>query len=151
MRLRRLIAISPLMLAVVSCSSSLEPKSDVTLLVTNGSCDPGPCRAQQVLAFPSNQPNTPGGDWFVDLGTMTGPQLCVTIPISATFVVSGPGETTKFVWNTAKPVALGVEAPSESRFEASPSTSAFVPATAAGWSITLPGGGRAVQGPACTP
>ena len=112
MRLRRLIAIPPLMLAALSCSSSLEPTSNVTLLVTNGSCDPGPCSAERVLAFPSNQPNTPGGDWSLDLGTMTGPQLCVTIPISSTFRVIGPGETTTFVWNTAKPVSLGVWPPS---------------------------------------
>ena len=128
MHLRRLITIPSLMLAALSCSSSLEPRSNVTLLVTNGSCDPGPCSVQEVLAFPSNQPKTPGGFWSVDLGTMSGPRLCVTIPISATFVVSGPGETTKFVWNTAKPVALGVQPPSVSRILASPSTSEFVPA-----------------------
>lgn len=151
MHLRRSIAIPSLMLAALSCSSSLEPKSNVTLLVTNASCNPGPCSAQEVLAFPSNQPKTPGGLWSVDLGTMTGPQLCVTIPISATFVVSGPGETTTFVWNTAKPVALGAQAPSVSRVFASPSTSEFVPAAAAGWSITLPGETPAVQGTACTP
>ena len=113
MHFRRMIAISPLVLAALSCSSSLEPKSNVTLLVTNASCAPGPCMAQEVLAFPSNQPETPGGDWSLDLGTMTGPQLCVTIPISATFLVSGPGETTTFDWTTAKPVSLGVQQPSE--------------------------------------
>jgi hypothetical protein len=150
-RLGRMIAISPLVLAALSCSSSLEPKGNVTLLVMNASCAPGPCIAQEVLAFPSNQPETPGGDWSLDLGTMTGPQLCVTIPISATFLVSGPGETTTFDWNTAKPVSLGVQQPSEARIFASPSTSAFVPATAAGWRITLPGGTQAVQGAACMP
>lgn len=151
MRFRRLIAVPMLTLAALSCSSSLEPRSNITLLVSNGTCAPGPCSAQEVFAFPSNQPNTPGGEWLIDLGTMTGPQLCVTIPISSTFTVSGPGETTTFDWNTAKPMALGAQPPAMSRFEASPSTSEFVPARGAGWSITLPGGTQAVQVPACTP
>ena len=151
MRLRSAIAIPLLLLAALSCSSSLEPKSGVTLLVRNGSCSPGPCSAQEVLAFPSNQPNTPGGYWLLHLGIMTGPQLCVIIPKSSTFTVSGGGETTNYDWNTAKPMSLGVKAETTDFYEASPSTSEFVPATAAGWSITLPGGAQAVQDDACTP
>jgi hypothetical protein len=151
MYLRRLIAIASLIFAANSCSSSLEPRSGVRLLVTNATCAPGPCSAQEVLAFPSNQPETPGGDWSIDLGTMTGPQLCVTIPLSATFTVAGPGDVTEFVWNTAKPVSLGVRSPSDGPLQASPSTPAFVPAAAAGWSITLPGQAQPVQGAACTP
>ncbi len=151
MRAGGLMAVSSFMLAVLSCASSLEPRSNVTLLVTNGTCSPGPCSAQQVLGFPSNQPDVPSGDWSLLLGTMTGTQLCVTLPISATFTVSGSDGTTKYVWNTAKSVSLGVLAPSADRFEASPSTTEFVPATASGWSITLPGGTQAVPAAACTP
>ena len=145
-----LTAIPLLVLVAASCSSSVEPRSGVTLLIKNASCTPGPCSTQEVLAFPINQPHTPGGLWSLDLGTMAGPQLCVVIPTSSTFSVIGPAETTKFVWNTAKPMSLGVKPESASYVDASPSTSEFVPATAAGWSITLPGGAQAVQDTACT-
>ena len=115
---------------------------------------PGPCTSQEVLAFPTNQPNTPGGFWSLDLGTMSAPQLCITIPASATFRViglnaDGSADTTKFIWTTELPVTLGVQGPSASRIMASPSTSEFVPATASGWSITLPGGSRVVPAATC--
>jgi hypothetical protein len=155
-RNRCVIAIPPLVFAALSCSSSLEPRGDITLLVANGSCLPGPCSSQEVLAFPSNQPNTPGGNWSLDLGTMSGPELCITFPASATFRViglndDGSADTTKLMWTTALPVTLGVQAPSASRISASPSTSGFVPAMAAGWSITLPGESQVVPGSACGP
>ena len=154
MRVRCVIATPLLVFAALSCSSSLEPRSGITLLVTNGSCTPGPCSSQEVLAFPSNQPNTPGGYWSVDLGTMSGPELCITLPPSATFRVigvnaDGSADTTKVIWTTAMPVTLGAQAPSASRIFASPSTSGFVPATATGWSITLPGGSQVVPGQGC--
>jgi len=139
---------------LAACSSSVEPRSGITLLVTNGTCMAGPCSSQEVLAFPSNQPNTPGGSWSLDLGTMSAPQLCITIPASATFRVislnaDGSADTTKFTWTTELPVTLGVQAPSTSRILASPSTSKFVPATAAGWNITLPGGSQVVPASTC--
>lgn len=150
-----LIAIAVLVFAALSCSSSLQPSASIRLLVTNGSCVPGPCSPQEVLAFPSNQPNTPGGYWSIDLGTMTGSALCVTLPESATFLVigvgsSGPSDTTKFIWTTALPVALGALAPSGSRLQASPTTSGFVPAKAAGWSVNLPGGSQVLPVQPCT-
>lgn len=152
----RLIALAPLVFAALSCSSSLESRSGITLLVVNGSCAAGLCSSQEVLAFPSNQPNTPGGYWSLDLGTMSGSELCVTIPASATFRVigvhpDGSADTTKFIWTSALPVTLGVQAPSASRIFASPSTSGFVPAMAAGWSTTLPGGSQVVPGQTCGP
>jgi hypothetical protein len=163
-RVRCAMAVPPLarfvasasLLVFAACSSSVEPRSGITLLVANGSCMPGPCSSQEVLAFPSNQPNTPGGYWSLDLGTMSAPELCITIPASATFRVIGinadsSADTTEFIWTTALPVRLGVQAPSASRIFASPSTSKFVPATAAGWSITLPGGSHVVPASACDP
>jgi hypothetical protein len=155
MRLRQVIRLALLPLAALSCSSSLEPKDNITLLVKNGSCLPGPCTAQEVLAFPGNQPNTPGGHWSLDLGTMSGPDLCITIPASATFRViganaDGSADTAKFIWTTELPLALGVQVPAASRIFASPTTSEFVPATAAGWSITLPGGSQAVHATSCS-
>lgn len=150
----RLIVLASLVFAALSCSSSLDPRSGTALLVVNGSCVAGLCSSQEVLAFPSNQPNTPGGYWSLDLGTMSGPELCVTIPASATFRVigvnaDGSADTTKFIWTSALPVTLGVQPPSSSRIFASPSTSGFVPATAAGWSTTLPGESQVVPGQTC--
>lgn len=156
MSVRHAIAIPPLLFAALSCASSVAPRGNITVLVKNSSCLPGPCTAQEVLAFPSNQPNTPGGYWSLDLGTMNGADLCVTIPASATFRVigvnaDGGADTTKFIWTTALPVALGVQAPAASRIFATPTTSGFVPAMAPGWSVTLPGGTQVVHGPSCSP
>jgi hypothetical protein len=162
MHLRCPMAIPPLahfaasasLLLLAACSSSVAPRSGITLLVTNGTCIPGPCSSQEVLAFPGNQPNTPGGSWSLDLGTMSAHQLCITIPASATLRVigldaDGSADTTQFTWTTELSVTLGVQAPSTSRILASPSTSTFVPATAAGWSITLPGGSQVVPASTC--
>lgn len=85
---------------------------------------------------------------------MSGPELCVTIPVSATFRIigvnaDGSADTTKFTWTSALPVTLGVQPLSSSRIFASPSTSGFVPATAAGWSTTLPGESQVVPGQPC--
>src|SRR5512144_1490004 len=79
MRVPCVIATPLLVFAALSCSSSLEPRSGITLLVTNGSCTPGPCSSQEILAFPGNQPNTPGGYRPAALGTTTAPELCITL------------------------------------------------------------------------
>jgi hypothetical protein len=143
-----------LLFAVLSCSSSVEPRDGITLRVTNGTCMLGACSSQEVLAFPSNQPNTPGGYWSLDFGTMTGSDLCITIPTSATFRIiginpDGSADTTKLTWTTAMPITLGAQAPSASHIFASPSTPPFVPASATGWSITLPSGSQVAPGLAC--
>jgi hypothetical protein len=72
-----------------------------TLRVTNGTCGGGHCDSIAVLAFPDNQPRTPGGYWSVLLGTVTGSAACFTLPPSATFTVSGPSSTTVFTWTPA--------------------------------------------------
>src|SRR6266511_6022809 len=142
------------LLAGLACSSTLEPRTGITLLVTNGTCLTGRCDSLEVLAFPSNQPHTPGGFWSVDLGLLTTPEACFTLPPSATFRVigvsaDGSRDTTIFTWTTADPLSLGVQAPSDSRIQASPTTVAFVPANAAGWSITFPTGSRPSPRLAC--
>jgi hypothetical protein len=115
-----------------------------TLLVTNATCLSGHCDSLEILAFPSNQPLTPGGLWSIDLGLMTGPQACVTLPPSATFRVTGPDSTgvvhtVIYTWTPAVSLSLGAIAPEGGRLQASPTTAAFVPASAAGWRVTLPG------------
>jgi hypothetical protein len=140
----------------ISCSGSIEPRSGVTLLVTNGTCQGGHCDSLRVLGFPSNQPLTPGGFWSLDLGLITASEACFTLPPTAVFRVigvaaDGTRDTTTFTWTSAKSLALGAQPPSSSRLQANPSTTAFVPASAAGWRITVPGGSQATPSSTCTP
>lgn len=44
-----------------------------------GICGANGCTAFHVLAFPENQPATPGGFWSVDLGEVTTVSACLTI------------------------------------------------------------------------
>jgi hypothetical protein len=145
-----------LLFAALSCSAIAEPRTGVTLLVTNETCRSGRCDSLEVLAFPSNQPNTPGGLWSVDLGLITTPQACFTLPPSASFHVigvhgNGTTDTITYTWTSAKSLSLGAQPPSSSRIQASPSTAAFVPTNAAGWRITFPTGSQATPSAVCTP
>jgi hypothetical protein len=147
-------AVSFLVFVALSCSSIDAPRSGVTLLVTNETCLAGPCDSLRVLAFPSVQPNTPGGLWSLDLGLITTSQACFTLPPTATFRVigvreDGTADTTTFTWTNAKSLSLGTLRPSSSRIQAGPSTSAFVPAKAAGWRISVPTGSQATPSSAC--
>ena len=139
------------LLAAISCSSSLEPRSGVTLLVTNTTCRFAPCPSQHILGFPSNQLSSPGGMWSLDLGTMTTPTACLTLPNSAHFYIinAGTNDTTTITWTTALGLSLGTLQPQESRLMASPSTSEFVPASAPGWSVAFPGGTQVAPHSAC--
>jgi hypothetical protein len=114
----------------------------------------GRCDSLRVLAFPGNQPHTPGGFWSLDLGLITTSEACFSLPPSAAFYVygdrpNGTVDTTVFGWTNAQSLSLGAQSPSSSRIQANPSTNAFVPANAAGWEITLPGGSQATPGSAC--
>ena len=153
-----------LFLAASACSSSGDPLASViahspaavTVLVTNGTCADAHCDSLRVLAFPSNQPRTPAGFWSLDLGVLAGRQGCFTLPPSATFRVIGVNpdssrDTTTFDWTPARAVSLGSQAPSDSRFWASPSTIEFQPDHATGWRITLPGDSSVVAAAPCAP
>jgi hypothetical protein len=153
---RSLGAVPLLLFTALSCSSNVEPHSDLTLLVTNETCVSGRCDSLVVLGFPSNQPATPGGFWSVELGLITTPQACFPLPASATFDVigehgDGTADTLTYTWTSTSSLALGAQPPSSSRIQASPSTTAFVPADAAGWRITFPTGSKATPSSACTP
>lgn len=155
-RLRSLTAVPLTLLTALSCSSPSAPHGAITLNVSNGTCSLGRCGAQQVLAFPGNQPHTPGGFWSLDLGTVTGSSLCVTIPAADTFRIigtlsTGAVDTALVVWTGAMPVSLGVQDIAGDRFMATPTTSGFVPDQAGGWSIRLPQDTVAQPAQACTP
>ncbi len=148
-------ALLPL-LGALACSSPAAPGADITLLVVNGTCRTGRCEPLVILGFPSNQPHTPGGFWSLDLGVVTGSSACLTLPPSAVFRVIGisddglTADTTTYTWTTADPLSLAAEPAFSSFFPTAPTTSAFVPARAAGWSVTLPDGSRANPARSCT-
>jgi hypothetical protein len=139
-------------LLAVACST--EPKRvPPTLLVTNASCLLGSCVPMHVLAFPQNQPATPGGLWSIDLGLLATPGVCLTFPPADTFRIweQGSSDTTKITWTPADSLELGSLGLQGDRFTVLPSTSEFVPASAAGWTVSMPGGTRASPAPPCTP
>jgi len=151
-RMRAMAAWISLLLGALGCSSTVQPRAGVTLLITNGTCETGPCAPLQILGFPSNQPHTPGGFWSVDLGLVSASSACLTLPPSATFRVTdaSTGATTTYTWTTANGFSLGALQPPASRIQATPSTGAFVPANAAGWSVTLPAGSQVSPSQACS-
>jgi hypothetical protein len=146
-----------LLLGALACSSPAGPRAGIALLVVNGTCQMGRCEPVHVLGFPGNQPHTPGGFWSLDLGLVIASSACLTLPPSATFNVIGVSDdgtradTTTYTWTTADPLSLGAQPARSSRLLAAPTTTAFVPASAAGWGITLPGGSEASPAQACTP
>jgi hypothetical protein len=145
-------ALLPL-LAMIACTTTVEPLSTVTLEVKNATCDPGPCQAIRVLAFPQKQPLTPGGMWSLDLGVVSGPIACITLPPSASFNVTdtGSGAVTVTTWTTGDPLSLAPWPASQPRFTASPTTASFVPGNASSWSVALPGSAAPTTAPACAP
>jgi hypothetical protein len=151
------VLLTPLLLATAACTSTVEPmvgpRSDVTLLVTNSTCDAGQCTPIHILGFPDNQPGTPGGAWSIDLGLLTGLSVCLTLPASREFHVTEypSGAVTIFKWSTAQGFALGSQQSSESPLMATPSTGEFVPASESAWSVTLPGTGPVSPASTCIP
>jgi hypothetical protein len=120
------------------------PTPIVSVLVTNYTCSAGHCDSIEVLAFPSNRPVTPGGLWNVSLGVVTTPTACLTLHAADTARVSGPDstgtvKTTLYIWTPSLPVSIGWIRPGDGRLMASPITTDFVPVSAAGWTVTLPG------------
>ena len=134
-----------------ACSVFDEAPRPVSLLVTNATCNPGPCTAIRVLAFPDDQPRTPGGLWSLDLGTVTAASACLTIPAAAHFDVTGPEGTTTYRWTTNRPMSLGALPPSQGTIQAAPSTASFTPARADGWAVELPDASVASPARACGP
>src|SRR5206468_9894873 len=101
-----LASCAALLILLAGCSGANGPELPSRLLVTNTTCAAGPCGTFEVLAFPENQPRTPGGMWSLDLGAVTGASACLTIPAAATFTITDAGTGVKTVmrWTTAQRV-----------------------------------------------
>jgi len=117
--------------------SPTEPGPSVTLLVTNATCSSGQCSSFQVRGFPIPQPifPRPPGGWSEDLGTVTTESACLTMHAADSFRVN----TTLYIWTSYDSLALGALEPGFWPQQIGPSTSGFVPASSAGWRVTLPG------------
>ncbi|MBN1459889.1 MAG: hypothetical protein JXA57_10140 [Armatimonadetes bacterium] len=139
------------LLPLVACTSTTGPGGPVTLFVTNATCDAGGCSPIEIRGFPENQPNTPGGMWAINLGVTNNPAVCITLPGADTFRVTnaGTGKTTLFVWTIDDGIALGTLEPGKPAVAAVPSTGDFVPGTAEGWRIALPGGTAPIPASPC--
>jgi len=136
----RWVVCLPLMLVAFACDSATAPSTPATIYVTNSTCSSGECSSFEVLAFPSNQPLTPGPMWSLKLGTISSGGACLSLPVADTLRATdaGTGQTTLYVWTSDKPVALGAVEVGQSAVGATPSTREFVPSAAQGWRISLP-------------
>jgi hypothetical protein len=164
----RLIAASAVLVALGACQATAPGDasnqlrravlSPPTLLVTNATCNPGPCVPFEVRAFipqwrVPGQP--PAGVPF--MGSVTSRVVCLRFPVADTFrtiavnSVGTPIDTALTVWTADSAVVLfAATSPMSGLGE----TTEFVPASSAGWSVTLPGAAAQVPpapGPACTP
>jgi hypothetical protein len=154
--MHRLRALPPMWIAaaalLAACQPTADPAPPVTLLVTNATCAAGTCQPLDVRGFITkfNVPAQPLGG-FLALGRVNDASACLTFPPSFTLTVSGPTDTTKMTWTVADPVSLHA---SGVPFSPVGSTGEFVPASAAGWSVTFPSDGGApglTATTACTP
>jgi hypothetical protein len=151
-RISRTLVMGTAALTAAGCSSNMDPVLPVTVLVHNTTCDIGPCVPVHVLAFPHDQPLTPGGLWSIDLGLLGSASGCLLLPPSATFTVRGPeGVEARLNWQPGDRVSLGTILPGQSQLMASPSTSEFVPSDSRGWTVDLPTGATLERATACEP
>ena len=141
----------PVLLLVFACTSPTGPGPSGTLLVTNATCSSGQCSSFQVMGFYDHEAAAaPGGVLGkMDLGTVSTEYACLILPGVDSFRVGTPTETTTYYWTSRDSLSLGIPEPGRPWGYASPSTSAFVPATSAGWSITLPGGTAVTPAEVC--
>jgi hypothetical protein len=143
---------APLLLLSIACTSTEEPRHPGTLLVTNATCVPGPCVSVGVVAYPQNHPGVPV-PWGIVLGTVAAPSACLSFPAADTFFVvsAATNDTSKTIWTPVIPVALGGLLPGANRFFSGPSTAEFLPTSATGWTVSLPGDTLAHTSGPCTP
>ncbi len=162
----RLLAASAALVALGACRATapgdasndarIAALSAPTLLVTNATCDPGPCVPFEMRAFipewhVPGQP--PAGVPF--MGPVASRVECLRFPVADTFrtiavdSTGTPIDTVLTIWTVDSAVTLFA---ATSPMSALGNTTEFVPATSVGWSVTLPNGAAAVPpvpAPAC--
>lgn len=139
----------PALLVVFACTSPTGPGPSVTILVTNATCSSGQCSSLRIRGFVIHGPITPGGYWTMELGTVSTGSACLTLPSTDTFRIGTPTEIDTLIWTPADPLALGILEPGEFWWSDRPDTDGFVPASSAGWSVTLPGGTAVTPADVC--
>ncbi len=131
--------------ASADISDGSQAAASATIYVTNSACASAPCGPIDVLAFPSNNPNVPGGAWRFSLGRMTTPTACFSIPKHEAFYITstdmyGYGHTDSVVWTPSIRLSLAAVPPDSNQLQLSASTSGFVPSSASGWAVSFPDG-----------
>lgn len=158
--LLRVPAFALLTLLTLACADNLtglnKNKTEgvpATVMVTNTTCDPGPCIPLAIRGFipkflvPGQAPSG-----AMAIGTVDSASACLTIPASDSLVVIGPSDTTVTRWTQDDDVILtagdarGLTDHGYTPFEPPMAyTQEFVPAVAPGWHVAFPGdSGRAV-------
>ena len=133
---------------LASCGSIYSVTTTATaILVQNNTCTPGPCATIHVYGFPLEWPSTPNGRGRLDLGEVTGSAACLAIPHTGEFTVN----TTKYTWDSSKPLMLGAVLSTDNPAAAGPTTTSFVPTSNSAWSVVLPGSGDVESSPGCVP
>jgi hypothetical protein len=144
----------------VGCPTA--PKPTPTILISNDTCEPGPCRSLYIRAFiwDFKVPQPPTG--LEILGYMHGSYGCLSFPSKWTLELDGPSDTTELTWTPTSPAGIYLIF-EDSAFIFGPNSQAqidsatngiwpydaafpgsvafsptFVPGSARGWSITVP-------------
>lgn len=142
-------------LTVVACGdpTSATQMPAPTLLVTNTTCDSGPCVSFVVSGFVPKftVPGQPPSG-FLYVGIVDSASKCLRFPTSKTLYIIGPNDTTAITWTVTDPVSLtATKSGSALPFA---ETAEFVPDSSPGWSVdfqSVTGTGVLVRSQACTP
>lgn len=158
--LLRVPALAFLALLTLACADNLAGLNKdkpagvlTTVMVTNATCDPGPCVPLAVRGWipKFTVPGQPPSG-FMAVGKVDSASACLTIPSADSLTIIGSGDTTVIRWTPNDNVMLtagdarGITDHGYSLFDPPIGyTQEFVPASSPGWHVTFPGdGGRAV-------
>ena len=125
---------------LLACGTSTAPDPPIiTLLVTNATCDSGPC-VPLAIAGETDVISTPG-DPVVSIGRVVSASACLTFPASQTFygIDAGTNDTTAVTWTPADALSLYAADDRSVPWEGGllEITDPFVPASARGWEVTV--------------
>src|SRR5207249_6290709 len=101
------------------------------ILVVNATCNAGPCRTLQVLAYDQTiQSPPPPGGWRFALGYVSSASGCLTFPLSTPWVGNGETLATLTVAD-----AFTLTARDGLTLDETQPTGTFVPQDAPGWTV----------------